>query len=236
MSFCMVGLYVQGLNNTCIWNDIFEPFYSQVLVIRSQRLQGSSYLNGLGGSMLKRVFSSIFLILFRPPETVFAFIFLVLLWSVGNSMSPGRSGMEKRLPFFSWILGMWGPPFFFSCTILLRSSLKTGHMEKQRVGDSSLSKLMSMSGFFLLYVYKDSDFTHQKCWFWQSLIGVYYFEVCRQLWKWRCSQNFDHWPPWSEKWNLYFKRTESLTCGPSQVIVWSNETSTEHPPTKKDIS
>lgn len=75
--------------------------------------------------MLKRVFSSIFLILLRPPDTVLAFIFLVLLWSVGNSMSPGRSGMEKRLPFFSWILGMWGPPFFFSCTILLRSSLKT---------------------------------------------------------------------------------------------------------------
>lgn len=76
--------------------------------------------------MLKRVFSNIFLILFLPPDTVLAFIFLVLLWSVGNSMSPGRSGMEKRLPFFSWILGMWGPPFFFSCITLLRSSLKTG--------------------------------------------------------------------------------------------------------------
>lgn len=84
-----------------------------------------TYLNGLGGSILNRVFSSIFLILFRPPDTVLAFIFLVLLWSVGNSMSPEMSGMEKRLPFFSWILGMWGPPFFFSCMILLRSSLKT---------------------------------------------------------------------------------------------------------------
>lgn len=50
-------------------------------------------------------------------------------------MSPGRSGMEKRLPFFSWILGMWGPPFFFSCTTLLRSSLKTrGGGEKRREG------------------------------------------------------------------------------------------------------
>lgn len=75
--------------------------------------------------MLKRVFSSIFLILFLPPDTVLAFIFLVFLWSVANSMSPGRSEMEKRLPFFSWILGMCGPPFFFSCNTLLRSSLKT---------------------------------------------------------------------------------------------------------------
>lgn len=104
--------------------------------------------------MLKRVFSSIFLILFRPPDTVLAFIFLVLLWSVGNSMSPGRSGIEKRLPFFSWILGMWGPPFFFSCTILLRSSLKTRSMEEQRREDSSPSKLMSTNKWIVRCVYK----------------------------------------------------------------------------------
>lgn len=112
------------------------------------------YLKGLGGSILKRVFSSIFLILFRPPDTVLAFIFLVLLWSVGNSMSPGRSGIEKRLPFFSWIFGMWGPPFFFSCTILLRSSLKTGSMKEQWRADLSSSKLMSTDNWNVLSVNK----------------------------------------------------------------------------------
>lgn len=91
--------------------------------------------------MLKRVFSSIFLILFLPPDTVLAFIFLVFLLSVGNSMSPGRSGMEKRLPFFSWILGMWGPPFFFSCNTLLRSSLKTKCKDEQTTEGQRLNRL-----------------------------------------------------------------------------------------------
>lgn len=100
--------------------------------------------------MLKRVFSSIFLILFRPPDTVLAFSFLLLLWPVENSMSPGRSGMEKRLPFFSWILGMWGPPFFFSCTTLLRSSLKTREKKNQREGLTAGAALMELVQSHLL--------------------------------------------------------------------------------------
>lgn len=95
--------------------------------------------------MLKRVFSSIFLILFLPPDTVLAFIFLVFFWSVGNSISPGRSGMEKRLPFFSWILGMWGPPFFFSCNTLLRRSLKTKCKDKKKTEGHRLNRLAQES-------------------------------------------------------------------------------------------
>lgn len=114
--------------------------------------------------MLKRVFSSIFLILLRPPDTVLAFIFLVLLWPVENSMSPGRSGMEKRLPFFSWILGMWGPPFFFSCTTLLRSSLKTrGGGEKRR------EDLLLLEWIWVVHravgEIKICNFADQICWF-----------------------------------------------------------------------
>lgn len=137
--WCVSKLFITAPLIQCpyTWIKLSFIFISHLL----PNIHNSAHLNGLGGRMLKRVFSSIFLILFRPPDTVLAFSFLVLLWSVGNSMSPGRSGMEKRLPFFSWILGMWGPPFFFSCMILLRSSLKTRCIEVEK--KESLSKKLS---------------------------------------------------------------------------------------------
>ena len=62
-----------------------------------------TYLNSFGGKILNRVLSKIFLILFLPPETVFAFIFLFPFSCDVCSISPGTSWIEWRLLFFSSI-------------------------------------------------------------------------------------------------------------------------------------